>query len=401
MDYTYIGYTEDRRLVKGKIAASDERAASDMLANAGYRIVSLKPATKFLPDLSKILRTGVKPEELVTFSRQLALMLESGVNIVTGLELLQSQTPDRTLRRVLIEIIHDIRSGKSLSAALAQHPHAFSTLYCKMIAVGEQSGDLETVLRSMADYIERQSRAMAKVRQAMTYPIIVFCLAIAVAIIMVTVLLPPLVDMFAKLGGELPITTRLLIGGIEFLKKYGLYLLIGIVALTALGFAYTRTSSGRYNRDLLILKLPVVGRLALITELARVCRSLTLLFRAGIPLPEIMALTTRITGNRVVAKSLTEVEQDMLKGQGLASPMARRRTFLPLMVEMTRVGEETGSLDQSLTIVAENYEIEADRRIQTLLSMIEPAMTIAMGLFVGFLALSVFMPLYGALKLVG
>lgn len=401
MDYTYVGYTEDRKLVKGKIAASDERVASDMLANAGYRVISLKPAPRFLPDVSKLLKAGVKPEELVTFSRQLALLLESGVNILTGLDILQSQTPDRTLRKVLIEIIHDLRSGKSFSRALAQHPHVFSTLYCKMVAVGEQSGDLETVLRRMADYIERQAAAMAKVRQAMTYPIIVFCLAIAVAIIMVTVLLPPLVDMFTKLGGELPITTRLLIGTIEFIRKYGLYLFIGIVALGVIGFAYIRTPNGRYNRDMLILKLPVIGRLALITELARVCRTLSLLFRAGIPLPEVMALTSRITGNRVVAMALTEVEQDMLRGQGLARPMARRKVFLPLMVEMTRVGEETGSLEQSLTIVSENYEIEADRRIQTLLNMIEPAMTIAMGLFVGFLALSIFMPLYGALKLVG
>ncbi len=401
MDYAYLGYTEDRQMVKGRISATDERAASDMLANVGYRVISLKPATSFMPDLSKFLQAGVKPAEMITFSRQLALLLESGVGIIQSLELLQSQTTDRTLRKVLIEVVNDLRGGKSLSAALAQHPHVFSTLYCKMMAVGEQTGDLETVLRSLADYVERQSAAIAKVKQALTYPIIVFCLAIAVAVIMVTVLLPPMVDMFSKLGGELPITTRMLIGGMNFIESYGLYLLVAIIALGIVGFAYTRTPAGRYNRDLLILRLPLVGRLSLLTELARACRSLSLLFRAGLPLPEVMTLTAQATGNRVVARAIAEVEQDMLRGQGLAGPMRQRKVFLPLMVEMTRVGEETGNLDQSLIVVAQNYEIEADRRTQTLLSMIEPAMTIAMGLGVGFLALSVFAPLYDALKLVG
>jgi type IV pilus assembly protein PilC len=152
---------------------------------------------------------------------------------------------------------------------------------------------------------------------------------------------------------------------------------------------------------MLILRLPLIGRLSLLAELARSCRSLSLLFRAGLPMPEIMTLTAQASNNRVVSRAFAEVEQGMLRGQGLSAPMSQRNVFLPLMVEMTKVGEETGNLDKSLIVVAENYEIEADRRTQTLLSMIEPIMTIMVGAGVGFLALSVFMPLYGALKLVG
>jgi type IV pilus assembly protein PilC len=226
-------------------------------------------------------------------------------------------------------------------------------------------------------------------------------LAIAVAAIMVTVLLPPLIDMFSKLGGTLPLPTRMLLASMGFIESYGMYLLLVILALGIVGFLYTRTPNGRYTKDRLLLKVPVIGRLSLVNELARCCRSLSLLFRAGLPLPEVMTLTARATGNRAVARALSEVEQDLLKGQGLATPMSKRDVFLPLMVEMTKVGEETGNLDESLIIVAENYEIEADRRTQTLLGMIEPAMTIAMGLGIGFLALSVFMPIYSSLSLVG
>ncbi len=242
---------------------------------------------------------------------------------------------------------------------------------------------------------------MAKLKQALTYPAIVFCLGIVVAGVMITVLLPPLVNMFNRLGCQLPITTRALLALFDLLHKYGAYLLVTAIAIGTVGFMYARTPAGRYNRDRLILRLPIFGRLGLVSELARSCRNLSLLFGAGLPLPEVMNLTSQASGNRVVAKALSEVERDMLKGEGLAGPMKKRPVFLPLMVEMTRVGEETGNLDQTLITVAENYEIEADRRTQTLLSMIEPVMTIAMGLGVGFLALSIVMPIYSSLSLVG
>ena len=401
MDYTYLGYGEDRRIVKGRISAASEHAAVDTLAKFGYQVVSLKPMTSFLPDFSKLLQGKVKPAELVTFSRQLALLLESGVGIVQSLELLGNQTSDKQLKKVLVEVVSDIRGGSSLSAALAKHPEVFSTIYHKMVGVGEQTGGIEGVLRSLADYAQRQSSAMSKLKMALTYPAIVLCLAIVVVALLITVVLPPIVGMFTALGGELPITTRALLAMVDFLNNYGLYALVGAIVLGMVAFMYTRTSSGQYYRDLLMLRMPILGRLRLVSDLARCCRSMALLFRSGLPLPEIMTLTAQSSGNRVVTKAFAEVEQDMLKGEGLSGPMRKRWVFLPLMVEMTKVGEETGSLDATLITVAENYEIEADSRTQAMLAMIEPVMTIVMGLGVGFIALSVFMPMYGSLSLVG
>ncbi|MBM4447002.1 MAG: type II secretion system F family protein [Chloroflexi bacterium] len=401
MDYAYLGYTGDRQIVKGKVSAADERAAVDMLANIGYRVVSIKPISTFVPKQLRLFQAKVKPSELVTFCRQLALLLESGVGIIQALELLEAQTTDKSLKGVLLTVINDLRGGKSLSMALAQHPNVFPSLYCKLINVGEQTGSLETVLRSLADYAERQATSAGKIKQALMYPAVVLALAIVVGVLLVGFLLKPVIAMFETLGGDLPLPTKMLVGGMTFIGSYGLFLLVGIIALLIVGFLYARTPNGRYTRDRLLLKIPVIGRILQVSELGRVCRSLSLLFRAGLPLPEVMTLTTSATSNRVLARALGVVEHGMLRGQGLAKPMSSERIFLPLMVEMTKVGEETGNLDDSLIIVAENFEIEAERRTQTMISMIEPVMTIAMGIMVGFLALAVFMPIYGALNLVG
>jgi len=373
----------------------------DILANVGYRVVSLKPIARFLPDFDKLLQAKVKPTEIITFSRQLALLLESGVGIVQSLELLQGQASNKQLKKVLLEVVSDLRSGNSLSTALAKHPQVFSTIYQKMVAVGEQTGALEGVLRNLADYAERESNTANQLKRALTYPLIVLSLAIVVVIILVTVVLPPIISMFTSLGGELPITTRALLAFVDFTSNYGLYLLAVIIGLGAVGYMYSKSPTGHYYRDMLILKLPVLGQLSLTTELARCSRNIALLFRSGLPLPEIMTLVAQASGNLVVAKALGDVEQDMLKGEGLAAPMRKRRVFLPLMVAMTKVGEETGNLDGTLITVAENYEIEAASRTETMISMIEPAMTIAMGLGVGFIALSIFMPMYSSLGLVG
>jgi len=401
MDFNYVGYTTDKQVVKGRITANNEQVAADMLANVGYQVINLKPVVPFLPNIEKLFPGRVKAEEITTFSRQLALLLESGVGIVRSLELLQSQTENKTLDKTLIEITTDLRSGSSLSKAMAKHHTVFSPMYSKIVNVGEQTGGLEEVLRSLADYAERETTTINKLKTALTYPAIVFGLGIIVMIILVLFLLPPIVDLFSSLGGDLPLPTRILLGSTVFLNSYGLYVLIALAGLGVAGYFYTRSDNGRYQRDKLILKLPLIGRLTQLTELARCCRSMSLLFKAGLPLPEIMTSTSQACGNIVVSQAIHSVEQDMLKGEGLAGPMRKNRVFLPLMVEMTKVGEETGNLDGTLVTVAQTYEVEADAKIQRLLSMIEPVMTIVLGIGVGFIAISVFMPIYSSLSLVG
>jgi type IV pilus assembly protein PilC len=401
MEYKYLGYNEEMQIVQGRVSAIGEEAALDMLSNIGYKVINLKQITSFLPDMGTFFKPRVKQAELTTFSRQLALLIESGVGIVHSLELLQVQANNKEFKRVLIEVISDLRSGSSLSAALSKYPHVFSTIYSKMVGVGEQTGGLESVLRSLADYIERESGAIKKLKTALTYPIIVLGLSVVIGFLLIVVVLPPIVGMFSSLGGELPIPTKILLWLVDTMSQYGLYIFIILIGIGLVGFMYSRTQGGRLLKDKIMLKLPIIGKVVVLGELSRSCRSLSLLFKAGLPLPEVMTLTAQASGNRIIASALNEVEQDMLNGEGLSKPLRRHKVFLPLMVEMTKVGEETGNLDEVLIVVAQNYEIEADSRVQTILSMVEPAMTIMVGLGVGFLALSIFMPMYSSLSLVG
>jgi len=402
LNYEYIGYTADRRVVKGKIEASGEKEAGDRLAASGYQILKLKasggPAITGMPSL---FQKGAKQEEIILFSRQLALLLESGVGIVQSLDLLKLQTTNKALAKMLDTVISDLRAGSPLSATLEKHPKAFNKMYCKMIAVGEQTGQLESVLRNLATYSEQSAAATRKIRQAMTYPIIVLVLAVAVGFLAVTFILPPIMNMFKTLGGKLPLMTQILIAVVTFMGSYGVYVMLAVLVICLLLYMYTRTPSGALRKDSLLLKIPVMGRLNLINTLARTCRSITILFRSGLPLPEILKLTAESSGNKVISNALMGVEEDIIKGEGLASAMGRRPVFLPLMVEMTRVGEETGNLDNTLTIVADSFEIEAADKLTTVLGMIEPAMTIIIGLAVGFLALSIFVPIYSSMSLIG
>ncbi|MCX6005444.1 MAG: type II secretion system F family protein [Chloroflexi bacterium] len=401
MEFEYVGYNEERRIVKVKITANTDKEADDKLTKSGYQVLTLKASRSFLSGSPAVFRKTAKPEEIIMFSRQLALLLESGVGIVQGLELLQKQSTNKNFTKILKSIVADLRAGSSLSASLDKHPEAFPKMYCKIIAVGEQTGQLEGVLRNLADYTEQATAAMRKIKQAMTYPVIVLVLAVVVSIVTVTFVLPPIMNLFKSFGGELPLVTRILIVGMEFISTNGLYLLLGILILILFILIYTRTPNGAYQRDNLFLRLPVMGRLNLLNGLGRVCKSIALLFKSGLPLPDILTLTAESSGNKVISRALMEVEQDIIRGEALAVSMQRKPVFLPLMVEMTRVGEETGNLDNTLTIVADSFEIEAGDKLQTLLGMIEPVMTIVIGLVVGFLALSIFIPLYSSMSLIG
>ena len=402
MDYSYVAYTEDKRLVKGKLSATSEEAAGDLLSYGGYQVVSLKSVTRFFDKEKLIARfSRIKPREIIMFSRQLALLLESGTDIVTSLDLLQSQMTNRTLKRVIGEVASDIRGGKSLSAALSKHPRVFSQMYYRAIAAGEQGGNLEVVLRQMADYIERGAMTEKKIKNALTYPFIIALVATVVIAILSTFVLPAFTSLYARFGAELPLPARMLMGATDWLTHYGLYLLLVIVAAAGLGFVYIKTPAGKYQWDKLSLSLPIVGRINLLGELSRCCRTMALLVRVGLPLPEIMAVAIQSSNNKAMAKTLTEVQQELIRGEGLSRPMAKRELFLPLMVQMVGVGEETGNLDNTLTTVAENFEVEADDKTSSAVGLIQPAMTVIIGLVVAFIALSLISAMYSVYGQVG
>jgi len=396
MNFAYVAYNEGKELVKGKVSATSEEAATELLSYGGFRVVSLK-ATLPLLNKEKLLSrfSQIKPTEIIMFSNQLALLLESGTDIVTSLDLLQNQITNQTLRRIIGEVSSDIRGGSSLSIALSKHPRAFSSMYYKAIAAGEQGGNLEVVLRQMADYIEKGVTTQKQIKGALTYPIVVVLIAIGVVAILVTKVFPAFTSLYAQVGVKLPLATRILIGLTDWVNHYGLYLLLGVLIAVAAAYIYIRTPAGKYRLDKMMLSWPVVGRIVHLGELSRCCRTMAMLVRVGLPLPEVLNMTMHSSSNKFVVENFTGVQQDLIRGEGLSQPMAKRQPFfLPLMTQMVKIGEESGNLENTLVTVAENFEVEAGDKTKSAVALIQPMMTIIIGLVVGFVVLAMMSAMY-------
>lgn len=395
MLYQYIACSESGEIVKGKLSATSEQAISEMLGYAGYRLINLKPYIPFL-SLGKLTSQlfPVKPNEVILLYRQLALLLESGVNIVTALELLQEQISNRSLKKVISDVITDIRSGNQLSAALSHHPQIFSPLSCRTLSIGEQTGGLEQMLRQVADHMEKDLATSKGIKGALLYPAIAAVVTVIVVGVLMFFVLPAFANLYGELGAELPAITRLMMDFSVLLQQYMLHIFLALLIIVGLTIIYIKTPDGRYRLDGLMLRLPKLGRVKHLNELSRACRSIALLFTAGLPLTEIMPLVIQGSNNRVMAQSLYNVQMEMLKGEGLSKPMSKDPLFLPMMVQMVRVGEETGNLDASLSAVAQNYESEAADNTKSLIGMIQPIMTLLIAGVVGVIALSMVSAMY-------
>ena len=395
MDFAYTAYTEDKRMVKGKVSASTEEAANDLLAYGGFNVISLKPSMALI-DKEKLLARfhRVKPAEVVMFSRQFALLLEAGTDIVTSLDLLQEQLDNQTLIRIIADVASDIRGGSSLSMALSKHPLAFSQMYHRTIAAGEQGGNLEMVLRQMADHIEKGVVTEKKIKGALTYPFIVIIVAVVVVAILVTFVLPTFTELYSGFGVDLPLATRMLMAIADWAGAYGLYAILGFVAAVGVAYAYIKSPAGKYRWDRALLGFPVIGRIAHLSELARASRTISFLLRVGLPLPEVLGMTIQGSTNKYVSEQMTEVRQELLRGEGLSRPMSKRRIFLPLMTQMVKVGEETGSLDNTLLTVADTFDVEAADKTAAAIALIQPMMTIVLGGVIGFIILGMMSAMY-------
>lgn len=393
MAFRYIALTPGGEQIKGSIDAPSEEAAEDRLWEAGYRVVALRPV--WTPDLDRLLPTmfGVKPRTLIVFSRQLATLVESGIALLQALEILQRQQRSR-MASVVAELAVAIKQGVSFSEAVGRQATVFPPMYAHMIAVGERTGSLEIVLRQTADHMEKDEAIVKRVRGAMAYPAFVVVLSVFVAVILVTAALPPLITLFDEFDQQLPLPTRILLALSKFATSYGLYagiaMVVGLVA-TAL---YVQRPKGHRQMDGLLVRAPLIGQVTMMSNTARVCRTMAMLFRAGLPLSEIIGLVIGTTQNRVYRERLNEVGEALLRGEGLSTPLARTELFPPLVVQMIEVGEETGTLDANLETMGEFYANELDERIAALTSMIQPALTLAMGAVVAFIAISIIMPMY-------
>ena len=389
MSFQYVAYNSKGAVVKGKLQAVNDKAASDLLSMAGYQVISLKAFVNYF-DKDKWAESlyKVKTSEIVLLYRQLAMLLECGTNMGSAIEMLQEQVSNPLLKKYLRAVVAEVRTGNQLSASLAKYPKVFRSDYCQLLGVGEQSGNLEGLLRQVADYMEKEETTSKRVKGALMMPMIISIVAVIVVGLMIVFVLPSFGKMYSALGAELPPLAKMMIGLGEGAKTNGIYVLAGIAIIVTGIVMYIKTPKGRYNYDALMLKLPLMGRVRLLTELSRYCRGMALLFQAGMPLSEVLPQVIKGSGNKVLAQALTNVQQDMIRGEGLSGPMSKSKYFLPMMVQMVKVGEETGSLDTTLQAVAASYETEAGDKIHAMIGLIEPIMTIGIGGVVGLIAVT-------------
>ncbi len=400
MAYKYRVYTGDKRIVQGMIDVTSEGMAEEALYHQGYqRILSLEEARpkqgwqELIPSLF-----GIKTRDILDFSKQLASLIESGIPLLTALHLLEGLASKAALKEVIAGLAEELQAGNLLSQALGKYPQVFSDAHCQVIKASEQVGNLEVGLRQVASYIEKRSTTKQRITRALAYPAVVLLMAIGVAALLVTVALPPLVELFNSLGAELPWMTELLIAVASFVINYKLYLLGGLVTLVILIAGYVRSPAGKLTVDRLMLRVPVIGQLTIERNICQFCQSVSMMLQAGLRLPQVMDIVIQTVGNRIIRQALREVQEKLVQGQGLSQPMAGIDLFPKLLVEMVVVGEKTGNLDSNLATLGDFYEQRVDQRISTLIAMIEPVLTVVIGLTVVFIALSMITPLYSILR---
>lgn len=394
--YRYLATTNQGIVVKGNIKAATEIDAERMLVDQGLRPVNVEPTPSMfsmeeaLPSLFKI-----KIRDVIVFSRQLATLLRSGISLLPAMEILQDQvTAGRAFKKIMSSIVNDLRSGGSFSQSISKHPKAFSDIYCRTVAVGEQSGNMEMVLNRMADYYERQDATGKKIGKALTYPAMVLGLGIVVVIILMTVVMPKMLDMFTAMNVELPLPTRILIGTTNFMSSHKLHLLIAAAVMVVAVLWLTKQPKGRRILDRARLMAPLIGPPTLMSELARFSRTTSMLIEAGLKLQDIMEMIPHSCNNTVMRDAFTQVKDGLILGEGISQPMTRIDLFPPLLVQMVTVGEESNTLDFTLGVVADFYETTAEEKTSAMVSMIGPISTIGIALMVGFLAISIIMPMY-------
>jgi type IV pilus assembly protein PilC len=379
-----------RSLRRGRGARSDDRETAPVrpAASAGPSLIE-----RAFPSLFSVSKT-----ELLVFSRQMATFIRAGVPILDGIAVVREQTSSRAFRRTLDAVAASLREGELLSRALAHHPAVFSQLYVDMVIAAEASGELDTILDQISLYLQRGDATNKRIRQAMTYPTLVLGLAVIVVFILITFVLPSFARLFADFKAELPLPTRILLALGSFGERYGMSTAIVVLALLASIYVIRGTGPVRHLRNRAVLHVPLVKSLVKLGIASRFARMMSILLRAGVPIVEALEIATAGTGNEVYRRALVPARESLLEGEGLTAPLMRSRLFGPLLLQMIKVGEETGTLDRYLEDAANFMDDDLEYRTRQMTTIIEPMMIVGVALMVGFVALSVVTPMYSILQ---
>lgn len=379
---------------RGVISAPSKKEAMMRLKNQGIRVISAEEVPETLLTKEITLGNPVKLQQMVVFLRQFSTLLKAGVTVVDATRILSAQTSSKALSKVLSEVEMELKEGIPLSEAFAKHRKIFEPLFINMLKAGEATGSLDETLERLGDHYEKQHTTRQKVIAALSYPAVVGIIAIGVVIFLLLAVVPTFVDMFADMGSELPLITRIVLGASEIVQKYW-YVLVLLVILGAAGITLIRRKKEtKYYLDYFILRIPVFGSLIQKAALARMTRTFSSLFSSSVPILQSMVILERVVENEVIARVIKESRDSLESGGSLTEPMKDHWAIPPLVSHMISIGEETGSLDAMLSKIADFYEKEVEHTTDQLKSLIEPLMIVVLAALVGTIVTAIMVPMF-------
>jgi type IV pilus assembly protein PilC len=392
--YIWEGKTPQGAVQKGENEAASEAILRQLLRQQNIRPLKIKQKPRDLLENISFLQPAIKPKDLILFTRQFSTMIDSGLPLIQGLEILTNQAENPTFKKVLVQIKSDVEGGASFADALQKHPKVFDRLYCNLVAAGEMGGVLDTILQRLAAYIEKNARLVSKVKGAMVYPSVIGVIAVVVVLIMLLFVIPVFSEMFSSFGGELPGLTQAVVDISNFLRAY--WWVIALV-LGALVFGFKKivaTDRGEYVFDKYLLKSPIIGDLLRKVAVAKFTRTLGTMLTSGVPILDGLDIVAKTAGNRVIEEAIVATKNSISEGKTIAEPLMQSKVFPPMVCQMVAVGESTGALDSMLSKIADFYEEEVDQAVETLTSMIEPCMMIFLGGTVGTMLAAMYLPIF-------
>lgn len=399
--YQWSGKTPEGTVESGQMAASSKEEVTTKLRSKNITPTTITETEK-KPFLSlSIGKQKVTQKDIVVFTRQFATMIDAGLPLVQALDILSTQVENKTLGKTLGIIKADVESGATYADALGKHPKEFSELYVNMVAAGEAGGILDTILNRLAAYIEKAMKLVKKVKGALVYPITISVVAIVIVSIIMVFVVPVFTEMFASLGGTLPLPTKIVVTISDFLKGIGgLIILVGIVGLFIFTKQFGKTKKGRLIIDKIILKLPIFGELLQKVAISKFTRTMGTLTSSGVPILDGLEITAKTSGNKVIELAIMDVRSAVTEGKTLAEPLMKAKVFPPMVTHMIAVGEQTGAIDNMMTKIADFYDDEVDNTVANLTAMMEPLLMVFLGSTVGFIIVAMYLPIFRMITLI-
>ena len=392
--YIWEGKTAKGTIQKGETDAPSEKLLRQILKAQKINVSKVKQKPKDIFENVEFMQPGVKTKDLIVFTRQFSTMIDAGLPLIQGLEILANQEENRTFKKVLMQVKLDVEGGSSLAEALKKHPKVFDNLYTNLVAAGEMGGILDTILQRLAAYIEKNARLVSKVKGAMIYPTTILVIAIAVIIVMLVFVIPVFAEMFTDFGGELPGLTQAVVNISDFLRNNWIVLTVIFAGLFYAFKKWKSTDRGEYLFDKYLLKAVVIGDLLRKVAVAKFTRTLGTLIASGVPILDGMDVVAKTAGNRVVEEAINNTKQSISEGKTIALPLEESGVFPPMVCQMVAVGESAGSLDSMLEKIADFYEEEVDTAVDALTALIEPVMMVFLGGTVGTMLIAMYLPIF-------